>query len=195
DKMIKMDKRYILSIAMLFACMLLVPSQGMAQRGESVTIESVVRSEDGTPVQGAVVYGNEGTIRATTDAEGRFEIVVPNGQADLYIQADGYASEVFAVGDSYTLRKLPFGYTEKDDVNVAFGKVKRGDLVNAVTVLNADDILYTDNNLNLQQALAGRVPGLMGTSNIRGLGNALFLVDGLPRDINTINLAEVEQIT
>ena len=52
-----------------------------------------------------------------------------------------------------------------------------------------------DNIQSISDALNGRIPGLLGSSNIRGIGDALFIVDGLPRDISTINLSEVAQIT
>src|SRR5690606_13229736 len=73
--------------------------------------------------------------------------------------------------------------------------VTKGNVVNAVYAINPDEILRYDNIQNITEALNGRVPGLLGSSNIRGLGEALFIVDGLPRDPSTINLTEVEQIS
>ena len=84
---------------------------------------------------------------------------------------------------------------KKSAVNVAFGKVKRGDLVNAVSVINPADIQKYDNIQAITAALNGRVPGLLNGSNNRGIGTAMYIVDGLPRDISTINLAEVDQIS
>ncbi|MEA4903685.1 MAG: SusC/RagA family TonB-linked outer membrane protein [Petrimonas sp.] len=82
-----------------------------------------------------------------------------------------------------------------DSVNIAFGKVKQENLIGSISFINSDDILKNDNVQWISEALLGRIPGLLGYSNIRGIGDALFIVDGMPRDISTINLAEVEQIT
>ena len=46
------------------------------------------------------------------------------------------------------------------------------------TVIEPDEILNYDNNLDILSALQGRVPGLLGSSNIRGIGTPLFIVDG-----------------
>ncbi|MCK9311962.1 MAG: SusC/RagA family TonB-linked outer membrane protein [Bacteroidales bacterium] len=83
----------------------------------------------------------------------------------------------------------------RDAVNIAFGKVERRDLVGSTSSINAEDIAKYDNTQLVSDALLGRVPGLLGYNNVRGIGSALFIVDGLPRDISTLTLAEVEQIT
>ncbi|MDD2611718.1 MAG: SusC/RagA family TonB-linked outer membrane protein [Bacteroidales bacterium] len=82
-----------------------------------------------------------------------------------------------------------------DLINIAFDKVERGDLVGSASTINAEDVAKYDNTQLVSDALLGRVPGLLGYNNIRGIGSALFIVDGLPRDISTLTLAEVDQIT
>ena len=47
----------------------------------------------------------------------------------------------------------------------------------------------------LQDLLKGYASGLMGNTNIRGYGDALILVDGLPRSADNINMEEVESIS
>ena len=86
-------------------------------------------------------------------------------------------------------------YSEKDNVNIAFGKVKRGNLTSAISVLNPSEILKYDNIQSISEVLNGRIPGLLGSSNIRGIGSGMVIVDGLPRNAQNINLSEVEQIT
>jgi TonB-linked SusC/RagA family outer membrane protein len=82
-----------------------------------------------------------------------------------------------------------------DTVNIAFGKTQRYDLIGAASFINTEDVVRYDNVQGVSQAMLGRIPGLLGYSNIRGIGAALFIVDGLPRDISNINFLEVEQIT
>ncbi|MDP2336866.1 MAG: SusC/RagA family TonB-linked outer membrane protein, partial [Bacteroidota bacterium] len=197
-----MKKRYIQILIFLSFVLLFYPTRVVAQKKEKdnqITIESVVKGEKGNPIKGAIIYGNEGDVVAKTDASGKFTISVPD-QTDLLIESDGYEPAIFRSGEyknlkEFSLKASLFLHGEKDVVNIAFGKVKRGDLVNAVSVLKPADILQYDNIQSITEALSGRVPGLLGSSNIRGIGSALFIVDGLPRDINTINLAEVDQIT
>ncbi len=163
------------------------------------TVEAVIVDQDGQPINGALVYGNEGVVVVRTDANGRFTMVAPE-IGDLLVEAPGYESlivgpEGYSGLETLTLQKSTFLYGERDGVQIAFGKVMKGDIVNAVSVLDPDALRRFDNTQSITSALTGLVPGMLGGSNIRGIGGALFIVDGLPRDISTINLAEVEQIS
>jgi TonB-linked SusC/RagA family outer membrane protein len=53
----------------------------------------------------------------------------------------------------------------------------------------------TDDAENVLDAINQNMPGLLGTSNIRGLGTALIVVDGVPRNASNLNLSEIEQIS
>ncbi len=197
-----MKKRYFQILIFLSLAILFLPVNIIAQEVENanvITINSVVKNENGNPISGAMVYSNEGAIVATTDTSGKFSITVPV-QTDLLIESDGYESALIEAGrlsgmNEFLLKPSVFMYREKDEVNIAYGTVKKGDLVNAVSVVDPKEILKYDNIEGIASALNGRVPGLLGSSNIRGLGNALFIVDGFPRDISTINFSEVDQIT
>ncbi len=64
-----------------------------------------------------------------TDATGKFTITVPV-QTDLLVESDGYESKLFLAGEiqnlkTFQLTASEFKYGEKDDVNIAFGKVKK----------------------------------------------------------------------
>jgi TonB-linked SusC/RagA family outer membrane protein len=206
-KFYKMKKRYIQILIFLSFAILFSTTRVSAQEAEKkkITIESVVKDDKGNPVKGAIIYGNEGAIVAKSDASGKFTISVPN-QTDLLIESDGYDPLVLKAGEyeylkefSLTTSKLFYG--EKDVVNIAFGKKKRGDIVNAVSALDAREISKYDNSQSIADAILGQVPGLLGSNNIYALGNStqlsstLTIVDGLPRDISTIKMSEVEQIT
>lgn len=82
-----------------------------------------------------------------------------------------------------------------DSVHIAFGTTNRRNLIGATSYINADAITKTDNVQLVSDAILGRVSGLLGSNNVRGIGTPLFIVDGLPRDISNINFSEVEQIT
>jgi TonB-linked SusC/RagA family outer membrane protein len=197
-----MKKRYIQIIIFLSFVLCFPLARAVAQKSSKenvVTIESVVKDEKGNPIKGAIIYGNEGAVIAKTESSGMFTISIPD-KTDLLIECDGYEPAVFKSGEYETLKVIPlksalFLHGEKDAVNIAFGKVKKGDLVNAVSVINPADILKYDNIQSITEALNGRVPGLLYGSNNRGIGTPMYIVDGLPRDISTINLSEVEQIT
>ncbi|MDP4225436.1 MAG: SusC/RagA family TonB-linked outer membrane protein [Bacteroidota bacterium] len=198
-----MEKRYfniLIIILSLFFTLPLTKTFGQSDQKESyVKIESRVTDETGNPIAGAKVYGDEGAILANTDASGKFDIMVP-AKTDIMIEADGYESRVFKQGKLESIKafQLPvskFMYGKKDEVNLGFHKVKKGDIVGAVYVLDPNEIAEYDNNQSVTSALTGRVPGLLGSSNIRGIGGPMFVIDGLPRTSSDISMAEVDQIT
>lgn len=186
----------------LSCIILLCPFTSKAQKtppASLMTIESIVVDENGAPISGAMVYGNEGIAFAKTDAQGKFTLFTPD-LGDLLVEAPGYESfiydpEKYRNQETLTLKKSPFLYGQNDQIRIAFGNVKKGDLVNAVSVLDPKELRKYDNTQSIASAITGMIPGMLGSSNIRGIGNAMFVVDGLPRDISTINLAEVEQIS
>lgn len=197
-----MKNKYFKILILLSLAILLIPAKSFAQRAQKanyVTVESVVTDESGNPVRGATIYGNEGLIVAKSDASGKFIISIPV-QSNLFIESDGYESKLFMPGELQILKAFQLAtsesmYGEKDDVNIAFGKVKRGNLVGAVSVIEPDKILEYDNYKWVSSALEGRVTGMRGSSNIRGIGSPVFIVDGLPRDISLLSMNEVDQIT
>ncbi len=166
---------------------------------EKITLSSKIVDQEGNPVQNAVVYGNEGSRTARTDAEGNFTITVKTDNP-LLVEADGYASKQVDIKDKtipdlITIEKQPYQLSEKDKVNIPFGTIEHRYLTGAVTVLDPDEILKYDANQDIYAAMNGRVPGLFGNDDVYGMGSALLVVDGIPRPVNTLNLEEIQQIT
>ena len=82
-----------------------------------------------------------------------------------------------------------------EEINLPFKKVADRNTTGAITVINPEELLQYDNISGVQTAIQGRVPGLMGGLNLRGLGDALVVIDGIPRPLSSINLQEIDQIT
>ena len=190
------------SLIFLSFILLFCPARAAAQESKNenkITITSFVKDGNGNPVKGAIVNGNQGAVYAKTDASGKFTVTV-SILSDLLIESDGYEPALFKAEEISTLKEFPlkaslFMHGQKDAVNVAFGKVSKGDLVNSVSVIDPNEVRRYDNIESISDVLNGRVTGLLGSNNIRGIGAPLYIVDGLPRDISNINLSEVAQIT
>lgn len=80
-------------------------------------------------------------------------------------------------------------------INIPFAKSSAKFLAGDITVINPEEILPYDNLNTIIDIFAGRVPGYYGNLNLRGIGNALVVVDGMPRAISEVNISEVAQIT
>lgn len=168
-------------------------------RSVSTIVESVIVDDNGNPVTGAIVHGDEGAVFTRTNNLGEFKISV-SPQSVLLVEAEGYESAIF-LPYQYTeelqleIVKSPFLEGQKDQVNIAFGNTNRKSAINAISIINPDELMEYDNIQSVGEALSGRVLGMYSGSNIRGIGSPLYIVDGLPRSIDNLNLAEIEQIT
>ncbi|HET7179862.1 MAG TPA: SusC/RagA family TonB-linked outer membrane protein [Chryseosolibacter sp.] len=208
-----MMKRYFTVLTLLTALTIAGMGVAFAQDEELETFASVVTDADGNPIPNAEVFS--GNAYAKTDADGRFSIEITPG-ANLTIEADGFENRTidsdeitFRNGIKVQAEKFLYGTT--DEVHVAFGTSKKGNIVGAVSTVDPVETGTFDNNIWASDVITGRTPGMLGDDNVRGLGigidvasltgsgrgsgNALFIVDGLPRDITFIRASEIESIT
>ncbi|MBN1132143.1 MAG: SusC/RagA family TonB-linked outer membrane protein [Bacteroidales bacterium] len=96
---------------------------------------------------------------------------------------------VYQAPDSLDAEKI-----KTKQIHVAFDIIEQKDKPSGVSVLNPDEFLNTDYSSSLYD-VTGRVGGLLWYNNIWGLGDALIMIDGVPRNLNDVRLEEVEQIT
>lgn len=87
--------------------------------------------------------------------------------------------------------------TFDEEVSIAYGKVKKRDMVGSVASVRPEDRIVYDNTQWVKDYVSDLLLGVKGTSNIRGLGdNALFVIDGVPgRNVDLMSMSEVEEIT
>jgi TonB-dependent SusC/RagA subfamily outer membrane receptor len=206
-----MKKKYYILLAFLSVAMFAIPGNVQAQKEKTITVTSTVIDEAGKPVANAEVFG--GDSFAKTDGQGQFSISMET-DAKLVVEAKGYESITLSINEAkskVTLKPSVFLYNEKQKVNVAFRKIDAGDVVGSVSTVNTKEVNGYDNSIWGDDVLTGRTLGVLGSNNIRGLGiginvsditnsglnsgNALYIVDGLPRDINSLRLAEIESVT
>jgi TonB-dependent SusC/RagA subfamily outer membrane receptor len=208
-----MKKKHIIILAFLGIILLFFPAVLHAQKESRITIEAVVNDEQGNPVNNAEIFSDGAFTR--TDVSGRFSIKIVPG-SKLIIEANGFESIALTQNEvqkmaGISLKKAGFLYSDKDKVDLAFRKAYEGDVVGFVSRINADEVNAFDYTAWASDVFAGRTLGMLGGNTIRGIGiginvaditgsglssgNALFVVDGLPRDIGSLRLSEIEDIT
>ncbi|RYF72535.1 MAG: SusC/RagA family TonB-linked outer membrane protein, partial [Cytophagaceae bacterium] len=173
----------------------------IAAAPEDISISGVVRAADNNEPLPGVSVVVKGTNRGTaTDANGRYQVSVPEPSAGqvLVFSYVGYLAQEATVGS-----KSEVNVVLKEDsqalnevVVVGYGTVRKSDLTGSVTSLKAQD-LTRGTNINLQQTLIGRSPGVQiyqksgepgatmsvqirGVTSITGNNDPLYVVDGLP---------------
>lgn len=208
-----MKKKYTILLTVLSLLLLAFTSGVRAQDKTSIVVNSAVYDKSGNPVANAEVFS--GSAYTKTDASGKFSISMEPGTR-LIIEADSFESLSLTSDEAknrvkIVLNATEFLYENGDMVNLAFRKAYSGDVVGAVSKINTSEISKYDNSIWADNVLTGRTVGMLGSNNIRGIGiginvaditgsglnagNALFVVDGLPRDIQSLRLSEIESIT
>jgi TonB-linked SusC/RagA family outer membrane protein len=162
----------------------------------------------GTPLQGASVSVKGGGATVLTDEGGNFRITVPDAATILTVSFVDYLSkDVPLEGKSVIDISLTSkSSTLTDVVVVAYGSQKKGSVTGSVASISGKDLVNVP-VANVSSALAGRLPGLVALQrsgqpggdntsiNIRGFGNALIIVDGVPQEFNQLDPNEIESFT
>jgi hypothetical protein len=173
-----------------------------SQTGKStqtnLKISAVIKDSQGNKIIGAKIYGNQGDVVVSSDNDGAFTIQVqPNSY--LLIESEGYNSlnikSLDANNQDLILTKTPFLLGENEIVSMAFKYVPKALSVGNVSDMNVPDILKQDNVTRVQSLLDSYGAGMKGGYNLLGLGDALVIVDGLPRDASYLLTEEIESIS
>jgi TonB-linked SusC/RagA family outer membrane protein len=190
-----MNKKFLKIIAAILSANILFAAFIYAQESQRAI---KVHDENGQPITGALVYVGEVSRAVHTNDAGEFLIPL-DSLVSIYIEAEGFESRIIdAAGlggvNDVVLTRAPYQMGERDKVKMPFGVFTRRSIPGAVTVLSPGEILTYDQT-DIEGALTGRVPGMYGLSNLRGMANPLIVVDGIPRPAVDLNLQQIEQIT
>ena len=198
-----MNIKKILTAAMALAA-------SLALHAQTITVRGTVVDESSEPVFGANVTVRGSKTGVATDMDGKYEIQVPQ-DAVLEFSFLGFATKTEKVGG----RSLVNVVLSADNtwlesvVVVGYGTQKRGSLTGAVSGVSGENMIKTKNE-NPQNMLTGRVPGVRvwqksaepgtysNSMDIRGLGEPLIVIDGVPRsteDFQRLNANDIENVS
>jgi TonB-linked SusC/RagA family outer membrane protein len=180
-----------------------------------VTVQGVVTDDKGTPLPGAtIVLKGAAGVGVSADADGKFSLSVPDGNATLVISSVGFVTQEVALGGKTTLNvQLVADNKALDEVVVVgYGTQKRSDLTGAVGSVKASELVERP-VVNVAQSLQGKVAGVdvslnsgqpgstpvirvRGYSSILAGNDPLYVVDGVfwTAGITTLNPNDIESI-
>lgn len=192
----------ILIILIIF---LFVFKNGLHAQGKDASFEGVVQNSNQEPIQAVSVILQNTKINfnagTSTDSLGKFKFskVPEGGPYIITFSAVGYEAQTLA---GYTIKNsVPLFLTVNmkssassldQVIIVGYGTQKKANLTGAISTVSAED-LVTVPTPTIVQSVMGRVPGVFakiknsqpgdysGVSyNIRGFGEALIIIDGMP---------------
>ena len=164
----------------------------LAQHG---TITGKITDASGVALPGVSVVIKGTTIGTVTDSDGAFSITASPSNV-LTFSFIGFVQQEITVGQQTTINVAMKEdlQTLEEVVVIGYGEVKRGDVTGAISSVKGDDLKRT-NVTTLEQALQGRIPGMVvqqvsgqpggGVSvQIRGItsltgGSPLYVIDGV----------------
>lgn len=188
-------------LATLF--LVLSPNIGWAQN----SVKGTVVDETGLPVIGATVIVAGTTTGTTTDVNGHFELRNVKKNDALQISFIGYQTVTVPVNGASNLTvELKSDSKEIDEVVVVgYGVQKKASVTAAISQIDGSELEKAPTG-DVTNMLAGRVagvtavqtsgqPGADGSSIMVRGQSVLYIVDGVPRDINQINPEDIETIS
>ena len=175
-------------------------------------ISGLVVDMNNAPVQGVSVFVKDFLKGTITDAQGKFELTIPGEAKTLIFSSIGMKRKEVTINNNFTIKVVMSeeNYAMNELVVVAYGIQNKLSVTGAIGSVNTNEMVKSPTS-SVQNALAGRTPGLTIIQQsgapgadysdiyIRGratYGNSrpLILVDGIERDITTIDPNEIESI-
>lgn len=186
-----------------------------------IVVTGTVTEEGGLPLPGVNVVLKGTTTGTTTDIDGKYSLSLADEHVNstLVFSFIGYApKEIPIAGRSEINVQLEEDIqTLEEVVVVGYGVQKKASVVGSIAQVGEKELQRTGNVTDLTQALVGQLPGLVSLTSsgepggigtgesgtnlfIRGQntwngGNPLILVDGVERNMNNIDVNEVESIS
>ncbi|MBB5284561.1 TonB-linked SusC/RagA family outer membrane protein [Rhabdobacter roseus] len=174
----------------------------------------VVDGASSSPLPGVSVVVRGTSRGTTTNAEGRFELEVPDANTVLVFSFVGFEKLEVPVGNrtELTVELAQDIRNLEEMVVVGYGTVRKSDLTGSVSAIKGDKLLDRQAT-NVAQALQGRLPGVDVSVNssapgyqprirIRGVGSInssldpLYVVDGIigVTNANLLNPNDIESV-
>ena len=182
-------------------------------RSQGINVKGRVSNQNGERLPGVTVIESGTNNGVLTDETGTYSINVLSNNAVLQFSSVGYLpTEVYIDGRLIVDIVLQESVSEEDEiVVVGFGQQRKASVVGAISTIKPQD-LYMAPSRSLTNNLAGLVGGLVAVTRtgdpyasnsefwVRGvstLGNsaALVLIDGVERNINDIDIEEIESFS
>lgn len=190
-------------------------TDGIAQM-KGIRISGTVTDKDKNPLPGVnvLLQGGEGFSGVITDVDGHFYLDVPSKETVIEVSYVGFKTQKIKVGS-----KINFDIILEEDVEAleevvvtGYGSQKKMSVIGSIETLQPKK-LQVGTSRSLSNNLAGQIAGVIavqrsgepgydssnfwirGIASFSGNQNPLVLVDGIERDLNNIDPAEIESFS
>lgn len=174
-------------------------------------LSGIVTDGKGEAIIGANVSVKGTTTGTITDIDGRFSLDASQGQI-LLISYIGFSPKEIPVSDQsvYKITMAEDTQNLEEVVVVGYGTVRKKDLTGAVGSMKSEEMMQRPST-SISQSLSGRIAGvnvssnsgrpggnqtirIRGYSSINATNEPLYIIDGIPGDINILNPNDIESV-
>jgi len=178
-----------------------------------IPVKGIVKSEKGEALIGVIVKIKGSTKGTTTNAQGVFNLIVPNPNATLIFTYLGYETQEVPLNG-----KTSFDVALRETINnlnevvvIGYGTQRKGDVTSSVATVKAENFVKAP-VLDAGQLLQGKVAGLTiaapsgdptsgsaillrGNTTLYGANrDPLVLIDGIPGTLRTVAPEDIASI-
>ena len=186
----------------------------IVQQTKGIRISGTVLDKEKTPLPGVNITVKKSTVGTITDVDGHFYIEVPDKQSVLIVTYIGFKTKEIVVGND-----INFNITLDEDVEaldevvvVGYGNQKKLSVIGSVQTLEPTK-LQVGSSRSMSNNLAGQLAGVIavqpsgepgydnsnfwirGIASFSGNTSPLVLVDGVERNLNDLDPAEIESFS
>jgi TonB-linked SusC/RagA family outer membrane protein len=188
---------YKLQLLVLASVALFSFNTSVSAQTEATTVSGTLVDEQGNPLTGVTVYNPKGKT-VISDSAGYFEINAED-ELSLLFEKEGYDKKLLPVSEltgQVTLNKSELLASEDDLIKMGISTKYKREMTGAVSTISPKNHLTYDHTQYVGDYIRGLLLGVQGFDNIRGLGNALYVIDGvIGRTPDILNMDEIDQIT
>ena len=181
----------------------LINSQQQVKR-----ITGTVTDQKGVPIPGVTVVLKGTTTGIVTSSDGKYQLSVPADAKTLMFSFVGMKSQEFVIGNNTTINVTMAEETIslEEVVAVGYGVQKKANLSGSVSTIKTEELAAVTMP-TVSQAIMGRAPGVFIKNvngqpgdesaigiNIRGFGEPLIIIDGVPATNNEFQQLATDDI-
>ena len=183
-------------------------------QSSKLTVKGFVKDDKGDPMIGVTLIVKGTNFGTVSNADGSYSIDVPYGGATLMVSYIGYAPQEINVNNrtKIDITLLEDSKALEEVVVVGYNVQKKETITGSIATITTKDLKQSP-TANINNALAGRMPGLLVNQfsggepgndaaqlNIRGISTygqsgVIMIVDGIERDMSYLAPDEIETFT
>lgn len=149
---------------------------------DNISVNGIVTDPQGETLIGATVQLKDAAIGTTTDIDGKFTLVVPEGSTLVFAYM-GYNTQEVKASAQMKVQMQESVQTLQEVVAIGYGTMKRSDITGSMVSVTSEDMQQTS-SATMDQMLQGRAAGVEVNVNsgAAGAGSSVQL-----RGINSLN--------